>query len=105
MEAAETNRSGNLRGLQLMNVRKRPLAGAQQDSTVFRFSTTRYPLKQRFAAWCDVYEKMLCKQHIEPINPDTFHADVVFRRLPGLTIMDADRFQASYMRKPSQVEG
>ena len=88
-----------------MNLQRRPLAAAQQDSTVFRFSTTHYPLKQRFAAWCDVYEKTLCKQHIEPINPDTFHADVVFRRLPGLTIMDADRFQASYMRKPSQVEG
>jgi len=75
------------------------------DPTVFRFSTSHYPVKQRFAAWCDVYERTLCKQVIEPIDPDTLHADVTFRRLPGLTIMDADRFAASYERKPSQVEG
>jgi AraC-like DNA-binding protein len=75
------------------------------DPTVFRFSTSYYPLTQRFAAWCDVYEKTLCKQVIEPIDADTLHADVTFRRLPGLTIMDADRFAASYERKPSQVEG
>lgn len=80
-------------------------AEARPDPSVVRFSTAPYPLKDRFAAWCDVYEKTLCKQDIEPINSDTLLADVTFRRLPGLTIMHADRFAASYTRKPSQVDG
>lgn len=80
-------------------------AGTRRDPSVIRFSTAQYPLKERFAAWCDVYEKTLCKQVIEPINPDAMLADVTFRRLPGLTIMHADRFEASYERKRSQVDG
>ena len=75
------------------------------DPSVTRFSTAQYPLKDRFDAWCDIYERTLCKQVIEPINPDEMLADVTFRKLPGLTIMQADRFEASYERRPSQVEG
>jgi AraC-like DNA-binding protein len=80
-------------------------AEMQPDPSIVRFSSAHYPLKERFAAWCEVYERTLCKQVIEPINPDTLLADVTFRRLPGLTIMQADRFEAFYTRKPSQVEG
>jgi AraC-like DNA-binding protein len=78
-------------------------AGPRPDPTILRFSTADYAPKDRLAAWCEVYGQTLCKQEIEPIERDTLHADVVFRRLPGLTTMRGDLFQAFYRHKPSQV--
>jgi AraC-like DNA-binding protein len=79
-------------------------AGLRPDPTITRFSTADYAPRDRLAAWCEVYGQGLCRQEIEPIDPDTLYASVVFRRLPGLTTMRGDRFEAYYKRKPSQVE-
>jgi AraC-like DNA-binding protein len=80
-------------------------AEPKPDPTVVRFSTTDYAPKDRLAAWCEVYGQTLCKQEIEPDDAGALRADVVFRRLPGLSIMTGDRSPAIYRRKASQVDG
>src|SRR4051794_22058483 len=80
-------------------------ATPRPDPTVVRFSTADYAPKDRLAAWCEVYGQTLCKQEIEPEDAGALHAEVVFRRLPGLSIMTGDRSPAVYRRKACQVDG
>jgi AraC-like DNA-binding protein len=79
-------------------------AVARPDPSIIRFSTADYALKDRLAAWLEVYGQALCKQDIEPVGTGALHVEMVFRRLPDLGIMSGDRSPAIYRRKPSQVD-
>ena len=79
-------------------------AQSRPAPSVFRFSTADYAPKDRLAAWRDIYGRILCKQDIEPLDTDDLHADMLFRRLPGLGIMSGERSPAIYRRKHCQTD-
>jgi AraC-like DNA-binding protein len=79
-------------------------AQPRPDSSVFRFSTADYAPKDRLEAWREIYGRALCKQDIEPVETDDLHADMLFRRLPGLGIMSGERSAAIYRRKHCQID-
>jgi AraC-like DNA-binding protein len=77
----------------------------QSPSSVVRFSTAEYAPRDRLAAWHEIYGRGMCRQHIEPDDPELIHTDVVFRKLPGLGTMKGYRSPAVYRRERSQVDG
>jgi AraC-like DNA-binding protein len=79
-------------------------ATAQSDLSVVRFSTADYAPRDRLAAWHDIYGRAMCRQDIEPVDAESIHADVVFRKLPGLAIMTGARSPAIYRRDRRQVD-
>jgi AraC-like DNA-binding protein len=79
-------------------------AGAWPNASVFRFSTNDYAPQDRLAAWHEIYGRIMCRQNIEPDDPQSIHTDVVFRKLPRLGIMTGYRSPALYRRERPQAD-
>jgi AraC-like DNA-binding protein len=78
--------------------------GASPHASVVRFSTADYAPRDRLSAWHEIYGRIMCRQDIDPVDPESIRADVVFRRLPGLGTMKGHRSPAVYRRERGQVD-
>jgi len=74
------------------------------DFQPLRFSTASLPERDRVAAWRDFFGPAVFRSQIEPVGEKPFHADVVARRLPGVTLVSSVISSARFARTPSLAD-
>ena len=81
-------------------------AGDNSDRTIVRFSAADYLPHKRVEALHDIFSRNLQKVHVEPLNggPESFHTEVILRRMPGLSLYTASRSAAIYRRSREFIE-